>query len=85
MYRSLRDSLEDLKRQGHLVEVREEVDPHLVMAEVHRRVFEAGGLLYGSVRSRVVHFQLLPMFMGVKRESAFYSGIPWRALKNLSG
>ena len=43
MYRSLRDSLEDLKRQGHLVEVREEVDPHLVMAEVHRRVFEAGG------------------------------------------
>lgn len=43
MYRSLRESLEDLKRHGYLIVVREEVDPQLVMAEVHRRVFESGG------------------------------------------
>ena len=33
----------DLERYGHLVRIREEVDPNLEMAAIHRRVFQAGG------------------------------------------
>jgi 4-hydroxy-3-polyprenylbenzoate decarboxylase len=42
-YNSLRACLADLERHGHLVRVTEEVDPHLEMAAVHMRVFDAGG------------------------------------------
>src|SRR5690606_21105744 len=37
---------------GHLVRVREEVDPNLEMAAIHGRVFSAGGpaILYENVR-----------------------------------
>jgi 4-hydroxy-3-polyprenylbenzoate decarboxylase len=42
-YASLRDCVVDLERHGHLRRVREEVDPHLMMAEIHRRVYVARG------------------------------------------
>jgi 4-hydroxy-3-polyprenylbenzoate decarboxylase len=42
-YRSLGDCVRDLERHGHLVRIREEVDPYLEMAALHRRVFERGG------------------------------------------
>lgn len=42
-YQSLRDCVEDLERDGHLIRIKEEVDPYLEMAEIHRRVFQAEG------------------------------------------
>lgn len=42
-YRSTRDCVEDLERYGHLVRVKDEVDPHLEMAAIQRRVYAAGG------------------------------------------
>lgn len=33
----------DLEKHGELVRIKDEVDPHLEMAEIHRRVFEAKG------------------------------------------
>ncbi len=42
-YRCTRDALLDLERHGHLRRIPEEVDPHLEMAAIHRRVFRAGG------------------------------------------
>ncbi len=42
-YRSLRECILDLEQNGHLVRVTEKVDPHLEMAEVQRRVYEAQG------------------------------------------
>ncbi len=42
-YKSTRDCLLDLEKNGHLVRIKEEVDPNLEMAAIHRRVFEAGG------------------------------------------
>ena len=42
-YKNLRECLEDLKATGRLVEITREVDPHLEAAEIHRRVFQAGG------------------------------------------
>ncbi|MGH9462202.1 MAG: UbiD family decarboxylase [Vicinamibacteria bacterium] len=42
-YKSLRECVLDLERHGHLVRVREEVDPFLEMAEIQRRVYQARG------------------------------------------
>jgi 4-hydroxy-3-polyprenylbenzoate decarboxylase len=42
-YRSLRACVEDLERNGHLVRIKQEMNPDLEMAEVQRRVYEAGG------------------------------------------
>ncbi|MEM8677910.1 MAG: UbiD family decarboxylase [Planctomycetota bacterium] len=43
MYRSLQQCVEDLESQGHLVRLSDPVDPDLEVAEIHRRVFAAGG------------------------------------------
>jgi menaquinone biosynthesis decarboxylase len=52
MHRNLRSLLELLGREKDLVEVSAEVDPHLELAEVHRRVIERGGpaLLFRNVK-----------------------------------
>lgn len=42
-HRSLAAAVLDLESSGELVRIHEEVDPHLEMAAIHRRVFEAGG------------------------------------------
>jgi 4-hydroxy-3-polyprenylbenzoate decarboxylase len=51
-YSSLESCLLDLEKHGHLVRVREEVDPNLEMAAIHLRVHEAGGpaLLFERVK-----------------------------------
>lgn len=51
-YRNLRDCVADLERTGQLVRIEHEIDPYLEMAEIHRRVYEAGGpaLLFGRVK-----------------------------------
>lgn len=42
-YRSLRQCVDDLERNGHLVRIDSPVDPHLEAAAIHRRVYAAGG------------------------------------------
>lgn len=51
-YSSLKAAALDLERHGKLVRIPTEVDPHLEMAEIHRRVFDAGGpaLLFERVK-----------------------------------
>lgn len=51
-YSSLAECARDLERHGHLVRVKEEVDPHLEMAAIHLRVHERGGpaLLFENVK-----------------------------------
>jgi 4-hydroxy-3-polyprenylbenzoate decarboxylase len=51
-YKSLEDCLLDLEKNGHLIRIKEEVDPYLEMAAIHLRVFEAGGpaLLFEKVK-----------------------------------
>ncbi len=51
-YNSLEACLLDLERHGHLVRIREEVDPHLEMAAIHLRTYAAGGpaLLFERVK-----------------------------------
>lgn len=43
LYKSMTECVLDLESHGHLVRVQEEIDPNLELAEVHRRVYQAGG------------------------------------------
>jgi len=51
-YSSLKSCLTDLERNGHLIRIKEEVDPNLQMASIHLRVHEAGGpaIFYENVK-----------------------------------
>ena len=42
-YKSLKEAVNDLEQHGHLIRIKEEVDPHLVAASIHLRVYEKGG------------------------------------------
>lgn len=51
-YRSLQACIADLEKKGHLIRIKEEVDPCLQMAAIHLRVFEHSGpaLLFENVK-----------------------------------
>ena len=51
-YKSLRGALEDLEQHSQLLRIREEVDPHLEMAEIQRRAYlaEAPAILFENVK-----------------------------------
>ena len=42
-HRSTRNVVDDLRAGGRLIEIDDEVDPHLEMAEIQRRVYARGG------------------------------------------
>jgi 4-hydroxy-3-polyprenylbenzoate decarboxylase len=42
-YKSLAECVADLEKHGHLLRIKEEVDPYLEMAAIHLRVFEQKG------------------------------------------
>ena len=51
-YSSLQACIADLEKNGHLVRIKEEVDPYLQMAAIHLRVFENNGpaILFEQVK-----------------------------------
>jgi 4-hydroxy-3-polyprenylbenzoate decarboxylase len=42
-YSSLAECVEDLEKHGHLIRIKEEVDPYLEMAAIHLRIYEQQG------------------------------------------
>ncbi|RKD69522.1 4-hydroxy-3-polyprenylbenzoate decarboxylase [Sinobaca qinghaiensis] len=52
MYPTLEDCINDLEKNGRLIRIKEEVDPHLELASIHMRVNAAGGpaLLFENVK-----------------------------------
>ncbi|HEY4324789.1 MAG TPA: UbiD family decarboxylase [Mucilaginibacter sp.] len=51
-YPSLQACINDLEKHGHLIRIKEEVDPYLQMAAIHLRVFEHDGpaILFENVK-----------------------------------
>jgi 4-hydroxy-3-polyprenylbenzoate decarboxylase len=51
-YKSMIECVRDLEKHGRLIRIKEEVDPYLEMAEIHRRIFEAKGpaILFEKVK-----------------------------------
>ncbi len=70
-YVSLRDAVRDLERHGMLLRIREEVDPNLEIAEIHRQVFDRGGpaILYERVKGSP--FQAVSNLYGTFERTAF--------------
>lgn len=70
-YRNMEDCINDLEQHGHLIRVKEEVDPHLEMAAIHMKVFEAQGpaLLFEQVKGS--KFRALSNLFGNMERSKF--------------
>lgn len=83
MYRTLEECVLDLERHGHLVRVREEVDPDLEMAAIHLRVHEAGGpaLLFENVKG--TRYRAVSNLFGTMERSRFIFRHAWNAAQRV--
>ncbi len=70
-YKSLEACVLDLERHGHLVRIREEVDPYLEMAAIHLRVFEHGGPAVFFERVKGSRFPAVSNLFGTLERSRF--------------
>lgn len=70
-YNSMRACALDLEKNGHLIRIKEEVDPNLEMAEIHRQVFDNKGpaLLFEKVKGSP--FQAISNIYGTFERTAF--------------
>lgn len=83
MYRNLEDCIIDLEKHGHLIRVKEEVDPYLEMAAIHLKVFEAGGpaLLFESVKG--TRFRAVSNLFGTLERSKFIFRKTWAGAQDV--
>ena len=83
MYRSLEECILDLERNGHLVRIREEIDPELEMAAVHLKVHEAGGpaLLFENIKG--TRFRAVSNLFGTLERSKFIFRETWEEAQNI--
>lgn len=70
-YSSMRACALDLARAGHLLRIEAEVDPDLEMAEIHRRVFRAGGPALYFARVRGCRFPMASNLFGTLERARF--------------
>jgi 4-hydroxy-3-polyprenylbenzoate decarboxylase len=63
-YRTLRECIDDLSAAKRLVRIEEPVDPHLEVAEIHRRVYQAGGPAVLYARPKGCQFPLVSNLFG---------------------
>jgi 4-hydroxy-3-polyprenylbenzoate decarboxylase len=71
MYKGLKDCIEDLEKNGHLLRIKEEVDPVLEMATIHLKIHEAKGkaILFEKVKGS--KFQAVSNLFGTVERSKF--------------
>lgn len=70
-YHSLREAVRDLEQHGQLLRIREEVDPDLEMAEIHRQVYDRGGPAIFYERVKGSPFQAVSNLYGTRERTAF--------------
>ncbi len=70
-YNSLEACLIDLEKNGELIRIKEQVNPHLEMAAIHLRIYEAGGpaLLFENVLGS--QFRAASNIFGTLKRSKF--------------
>lgn len=70
-YNSLKECLDDLEKNGHLIRIKEEVDPNLEMAAIHLKVFKNNGpaILFEKVKGS--RFQAVSNLFGTLERSKF--------------
>lgn len=70
-YPSLAATVADLERTGQLVRIESEIDPHLDAAEVHRRVYAAGGPAVLFTRVKHSSFPMVSNLFGTLDRARF--------------
>ncbi len=70
-YKSLRDCVQDLEQHGHLIRIKEEVDPYLEMAAIHMRVYDAQGPALFFERVKGTKFPAVSNLFGTLDRSRF--------------
>ncbi len=63
-YRSMRQCVDDLQQAGHLLRLDDEVNPQLEAAEIHRRVYVAGGPAIYFARVKDCRFPMVSNLFG---------------------
>ncbi len=81
-YKSLRACVLDLEKHGHLIRIKEEVDPNLELAEIQRRLYAMGGpaVLFEKVKGSP--FPVVTNLFGTMERSEF---IFRKSLKGVKG
>ncbi|MBL4667821.1 MAG: UbiD family decarboxylase [Flavobacteriales bacterium] len=71
IYKSTIDCINDLERNGHLIRIKEEVDPNLEMAAIQLRVYENGGkaILFENIKG--CKFMAVSNLFGTPKRSEF--------------
>ncbi|GIQ67191.1 UbiD family decarboxylase [Xylanibacillus composti] len=83
MYPNLEACVADLEKHGHLVRIREEVDPYLEMAAIHLKVHEAGGPALLFERVKGTSFRAVSNLFGTVERSKFIFRQTWDATQNV--
>ncbi|HXB13265.1 MAG TPA: UbiD family decarboxylase, partial [Bacteroidia bacterium] len=83
-YSTLQECILDLEKNGHLIRIKEEVDPNLEMAAIHLRVFEKGGpaILFEKIKG--CKFQAVSNLYGKMERSRFLFRDTLDTVKQLS-
>lgn len=84
-YQWLEQCIDDLEKHGHLVRIRDEVDPHLEMAAIHLKVYEAGGpaLLFEKVKGS--KYRAVSNLFGTIERSKFIFRHTWETTQAVIG
>src|SRR5262245_11569987 len=82
-YRTLRSCLLDLERTRQLVRLEQEVDPYLEAAEIHRRVYQAGGPAILYCRVKGCRFPMVSNLFGTLARTRFLFRDTLEAVRHL--
>ena len=70
-YSTLLECINDLEKNGHLIRIKEEVDPNLEMATIHLKVFEAKGKAVLFEKVKGCKYQVVSNLFGTLERSKF--------------
>src|SRR5262245_61604238 len=84
-YCNLRACVADLERHGHLKRIDAEIDPHLEMAEAHRRVYQAGGPALLFTRVKGCSFPMVSNLFGTLQRTRFLFRDTLEAVRKVVG
>ncbi|MFS0723043.1 UbiD family decarboxylase [Paenibacillus sp. 1P07SE] len=82
-YRTMEQCVNDLERAGHLIRIREEVDPHLEMAAIHLEVYRAGGPAILFERVKGSRYPAVSNLFGTIERSKYIFRDTWDAAQRV--
>ena len=82
-YKTLRGCVADLERTGRLIRIEQEIDPNLEMAEIQRRVYQAGGPALFFPRVAGCRFPMVSNLFGTLERTRFLFRDTLEAVRHL--